>query len=80
MKTQIKNKAAELARARPAETWWSVVGAGLGALVGLFVGGVGITARGGASGVLPIFTVLILALVFGLFGNRIGVWRDQRRR
>ncbi len=67
-------KVAAAAKARPAETRWSLIGAVAGAIVGLLVGGVGIAAMGGAAGVPA---ALILALVGGVLGNRYGISKDR---
>lgn len=67
-------KVAAAARARPAETRWSIIGAVAGAVLGLLVGGVGIAAMGGAAGVPA---AVILALVGGVLGNRYGISRDR---
>lgn len=65
---------AAAARARPAETYWSIIGAAVGAVLGLLVGGVGIAAMGGAAGVPA---AVILALVGGVLGNRYGISKDR---
>ncbi|TBB59419.1 hypothetical protein ELH43_38770 [Rhizobium ruizarguesonis] len=67
-------KISDAAKARPAETRWSLIGAAAGALLGLLVGGVGIAAMGGAAGVPA---ALILALVGGIVGNRYGISKDR---
>ncbi|MDX0165792.1 hypothetical protein GOC43_28845 [Sinorhizobium meliloti] len=67
-------KVAAAAKARPAETRWSVIGAAAGALIGLLIGGVGIAAMGGAAGVPA---AVILALVGGVLGNRYGIGKDR---
>lgn len=67
-------KVAAAAKARPAETRWSVIGAAAGALMGLLIGGVGIAAMGGAAGVPA---AVILALVGGIIGNRYGISKDR---
>ncbi|MGO7050106.1 hypothetical protein ACC697_10075 [Rhizobium ruizarguesonis] len=62
------------AKARPAETRWSLIGAAAGAVLGLLIGGVGIAAMGGAAG-FP--AAVILALVGGVLGNRYGISKDR---
>ncbi|RVM58389.1 hypothetical protein CN128_09865 [Sinorhizobium meliloti] len=67
-------KAAAAAKARPAEARWSVIGAVAGAVVGFLIGGVGIAAMGGATGVPA---AIILTLVGALLGNRYGISKDR---
>lgn len=67
-------KVAAAAKARPAETRWSLIGAAAGALIGLLIGGVGIAAMGGAAGVPA---AVIFALVGGALGNRYGISKDR---
>jgi predicted lipid-binding transport protein (Tim44 family) len=67
-------KISAAAKARPAETRWSLIGAVAGAILGLLVGGVGIAAMGGAAGVPA---AVILALVGGVVGNRYGISKDR---
>ncbi|MBC2806982.1 hypothetical protein C3Y94_028025 [Rhizobium ruizarguesonis] len=67
-------KVAAAAKARPAETRWSLIGAAAGAILGLLVGGVGIAAMGGAAGVPA---AVILALIGGMVGNRYGLSKDR---
>ncbi|MGO7589977.1 hypothetical protein [Rhizobium leguminosarum] len=67
-------KVAAAAKARPAETRWSLIGAVVGVFLGLLIGGVGVAAMGGAAG-LP--AALILALVGGIVGNRYGISKDR---
>lgn len=62
------------AKARPAETRWSLIGASAGAAVGLMVGGVGIVAMGGGAGIPA---AVILAVIGGMLGNRYGISRDR---
>ncbi|MDR6664003.1 hypothetical protein [Rhizobium sp. 1399] len=62
------------AKARPAETKWSIIGAAAGAILGLLIGGVGIAAMGGAAGVPA---ALILAVIGGVVGNRYGISKDR---
>ncbi|MEF3134599.1 hypothetical protein OS035_24390 [Rhizobium sp. 268] len=71
---QNARKVAAAARARPAETRWSLIGAAVGAVLGLLVGGVGVAAMGGAAGVPA---AVILALVGGVVGNRYGISKDR---
>ncbi|QIJ44253.1 hypothetical protein G7039_29220 (plasmid) [Rhizobium leguminosarum] len=68
------SKVAAAAKARPAETKWSFMGAVAGAVLGLLVGGVGIAAMGGAAGVPA---AVILALIGGVVGNRYGISKDR---
>ncbi|GEC34043.1 hypothetical protein N181_23270 [Sinorhizobium fredii USDA 205] len=74
MKQRIAQRVAAVAKARPAETRWSLIGAAGGAILGLLVGGVGITAMGGGTGVPA---AVILAIVGGVLGNRFGISRDR---
>jgi uncharacterized protein YcfJ len=67
-------KLSAAAKARPAETRWSLVGAAAGAVLGLLIGGVGIAAMGGATGVPA---AIVLALVGGIVGNRYGISKDR---
>jgi hypothetical protein len=67
-------KVAAAAKARPAETRWSLIGALAGAVVGLLIGGVGIAAMGGAKGVPA---AILLAFVGGIVGNRYGISKDR---
>ncbi|NEH55254.1 hypothetical protein GR198_05770 [Rhizobium leguminosarum] len=67
-------KVAAAAKARPAETRWSLIGAVVGVFLGLLIGGVGVAAMGGAAGVPA---ALILALVGGIVGNRYGISKDR---
>jgi len=63
-------KVAAAVKARPAETRWSLIGAAAGAVLGLIVGGVGIAAMGGATGVPA---AVIFAVVGGVLGNLYGI-------
>ena len=77
MKQKISSSAQKLsnaAKARPAETRWSLIGAGAGAVIGLMVGGVGVAAMGGGAGVPA---AVILAVVGGMLGNRYGISKDR---
>ncbi|MBB3520974.1 hypothetical protein [Rhizobium sp. BK456] len=67
-------KVTAAAKARPAETRWSIIGAAAGAILGLLVGGVGIAAMGGAAGVPA---AVIFALIGGVVGNRYGISKDR---
>ncbi|MGO7273909.1 hypothetical protein ACCT18_01225 [Rhizobium ruizarguesonis] len=67
-------KVAAAAKARPAETRWSLIGAAVGAVIGFLVGGVGIAAMGGSAGVPA---AVILAVVGGIVGNRYGISKDR---
>jgi len=67
-------KVAAVAKARPAETRWSVIGAAVGCILGLMIGGVGIAAMGGAKGVSA---PLILAIIGAVIGNRYGISKDR---
>lgn len=67
-------KVAAAAKARPAETRWSLIGVFVGIAFGLLIGGVGIAAMGGAKGVPA---AVILALVGGFVGNRYGISKDR---
>lgn len=67
-------KAVSAAKARPAETRWSLIGAVIGAFLGILVGGVGIAAMGGAAGIPA---AAILALVGAVIGNRYGISKDR---
>jgi predicted lipid-binding transport protein (Tim44 family) len=65
---------AAAAKARPAETKWSIIGAAIGCVLGLMIGGVGIAAMGGAKGVPA---ALILMLIGAFIGNRYGISKDR---
>ncbi|UFS81534.1 MULTISPECIES: hypothetical protein [Rhizobium] len=67
-------KVTAAAKARPAETRWSLIGAAGGAFLGFLIGGVGIAAMGGAAGVPA---ALILAIAGGVLGNRYGISKDR---
>jgi predicted lipid-binding transport protein (Tim44 family) len=67
-------KVGAAAKARPAETTWSLIGAAVGAAIGLLIGGVGVVAMGGGIGVPA---AIILALVGGVVGNRYGISKDR---
>ncbi len=67
-------KVVSAAKARPAETRWSLIGAAVGALFGLLVGGVGVAAMGGAAGIPA---AVILALVGAVIGNRYGISKNR---
>ena len=62
------------AKSRPYETKWSLFGLIAGTTVGLFIGGVGVAALGGAIGVPA---AIMLGLVGALVGNRYGVEKDR---
>lgn len=64
-------------KSRPREFRWSIYGMVVGAFAGVFIGGVGIAALGVAVGV-PAF--IILAIVGGMIGNRVGVEKDNALR
>lgn len=77
MKQQLEanaRKVAAAAKARPAETRWSIIGAAAGAVLGLLIGGVGIAAMGGAAGIPA---AVILAFIGGIVGNRYGISKDR---
>jgi hypothetical protein len=77
MKQKISSGAQKIsaaAKARPAETRWSVIGAAAGAAIGLMIGGVGIVAMGGGAGVPA---AVILAAIGGMLGNRYGISKDR---
>lgn len=77
MRHKIKRTAAVMRgfrNSRPKEFRWSLYGAGVGALIGASIGGIGVAALGGAFGV-PAFVVL--AVVGGMIGNRVGVEIDK---
>lgn len=77
MKQVIKRNAAAVigfGKSRPREVRWSIYGMALGGTAGVLVGGVGIAALGGAMGVPA---ALVLAIVGGMIGNRIGVGKDR---
>jgi hypothetical protein len=69
-------KVSALTKTRQREIGWSIAGVVLGVIAGLFVGGVGIAAGGSAFGVPA---SVILALLGGMIGNRIGVEKDKAR-
>jgi len=62
------------AKARPAETRWSLIGAAAGAAFGLLIGGVGIVAMGGGIGIPA---AVILAVLGCALGNRYGISKDR---
>ena len=57
------------------ELFYSLVGVLAGGLIGLFVGGVGVAALGGAHGLSGL---VVCAVALGFIGNRIGVERDRK--
>jgi hypothetical protein len=72
MRYRIKRTAAALRRfrkSRPRELRWSIYGMVGGALVGTFIGGIGIAALGSAFGVPA---SVILSVIGGMIGNRAG--------
>ncbi|MCK1409403.1 hypothetical protein [Bradyrhizobium sp. 76] len=75
------NKIAKLLKFEEAqpEVFWSIVGGLSGAIVGFLVGGVGVAAGGGASGIAPLVVVIIFAAVVGLIGNRLGIAVGRRQ-
>lgn len=62
------------AKARPAETRWSLIGAAAGGGSGLLIGGIGVVAMGSGVGIPA---AVILALVGGAAGNRYGIAKDR---
>lgn len=62
------------AKARPAETRWSLIGAAAGGGSGLLIGGVGIVAMGSGVGIPA---AVLLAVVGGAVGNRYGISKDR---
>ncbi|THK37641.1 hypothetical protein EHS39_13470 [Ensifer sp. MPMI2T] len=77
MKDKIASAAQNLAcaaKARPEESKWSLIGAAVGAILGLIIGGIGVTAMGGAIGVPA---TVVLAVVGGVLGNRYGISKDR---
>lgn len=71
---QGRRKLAAAAKARPSETSWSLIGAFVGAVMGFLIGGVGIAAMGGATGIPA---AVVLAIVGGIVGNRYGISKDR---
>lgn len=71
-------KASNYANVRRNEVCWSIVGVTVGAIAGSAVGGVGIATAGSATGVPRLVVLLVLAVVGGLIGNRVGIWIDRR--
>lgn len=71
--------ASHYAKARP-EAFWSMIGIAVGVIAGFSIGGIGITARGGATGLSNFAVLLTLASVGGLIGNRVGIWIDRRTK
>lgn len=67
-------KLSAAAKARPAETRWSLIGAAAGGGSGLLIGGVGIVAMGSGVGIPA---ALVLAVVGGAIGNRYGISKDR---
>jgi len=81
MKHQLRNgssSAHQRATSHRSETTWTVVGIGLGVFMGFSIGGIGI-AIGGTFGIPGLSVPLILAIAFGLLGNRYGISRDRSR-
>lgn len=69
-----KDRVISEARARPAETRWSLIGAVAGGGSGLLIGGVGIVAMGSGVGIPA---AVLLAAVGGAVGNRYGISKDR---
>ncbi len=81
MRERLKSKvdaARSYARSNPKEAKWSLGGAVTGAVAGFAIGGVGIAAMGGAKGANFLVVMLVLAIVLGLVGNRIGIALDRQ--
>jgi hypothetical protein len=57
------------------EVFYSLVGVLAGGLIGLFVGGIGVAALGGAGGFSGF---IVCAIALGFVGDRIGVERDRK--
>jgi uncharacterized protein YcfJ len=77
MRHKIKRTAAAIRRfrkSRPREFRWSIYGSVVGALVGTFIGGIGVAALGIAFGAPA---SIILAVIGGMIGNRVGVEKDK---
>jgi len=56
---------------------YAIIGLIAGALIGLFIGGVGVTMRGGA---FRIYTELVLAIAGAFVGYRMGIKRGRIRK
>jgi hypothetical protein len=67
----------EFSKNRP-RTFWSMVGIIVGAIAGLFIGGVGIAVRGGATGIPAGYMVALVALAGSFVGYRVGVRLSNR--
>lgn len=67
-------KLSAAAKARPAETRWSLIGAAAGGGSGLLIGGVGIVAMGSGVGIPA---AVVFAVVGGAIGNRYGISKDR---
>ena len=67
-------KASAFVAARPQERRWSIIGGGAGFIVGLFIGGLGVAAMGGAVGVPA---AIVLAVLGAIIGNRYGISKDR---
>lgn len=79
-KWQAMMRAAERNFATRSRTVWTIVGLLAGAFVGVYLGGIGISARGGAVGASAIEVVGILALVGAYCGYRFGTSRARQGR
>ena len=79
MKATLKRtstKAKEFVRSRPKEVKWSLVGAVIGLVMGLAIGGVGLAALGSA---VSVPASAVLAIIGALIGNRLGVGLEFTR-
>ncbi|MET4603679.1 uncharacterized protein YcfJ [Bradyrhizobium sp. JR4.1] len=61
-------------KSRPKELRWSIYGVVAGVLVGASIGGIGVAILGGAFG---ISAAVVLGIIGGMIGNRVGVEKDR---
>ena len=70
----MKSSKLQFFKDRPAETIWTIVGAGGGGAVGTVIGGMGVVAMGTGFGIPA---GIVLGFTGGMIGNRIGVGKDR---
>ncbi|WP_354180951.1 hypothetical protein [Bradyrhizobium sp. LA6.1] len=61
-------------KSRPKELRWSIYGVVAGVLAGSSLGGIGVALLGGAFGIPA---AVVLGILGGMIGNRIGVEKDR---